>query len=205
MTSADAAMHALLAGLVTGLFMLQPLAHLGWVPGWLPTLVTLGTIVAGALALTRPTWLHWPLATSGAVVALSIGLGSFALGAAGAVAGLLMISLALLRQVLAPGIVTGRRIEGAIALYLLMALMFASAYELTERVIPGAFAGATEVPQAFRYFSLVVQTSTGFGDIVPVSPMARTLAVMQAVLGQLFIAVLLARLVSLELAGRRDG
>jgi len=104
--------------------------------------------------------------------------------------------------VLAPGEVTGRRIEGAIALYLLIALLFATAYEMLEAASPGAFAGALGHPEPFRYFSLIVQTSTGFGDITPVAPLARTLVTLQAVTGQIFIAVLLARLVSLELAGR---
>lgn len=97
---------------------------------------------------------------------------------------------------------TGRRIEGAIALYLLIALLFATAYEMLEAASPGAFAGALGHPEPFRYFSLIVQTSTGFGDITPVAPLARTLVTLQAVTGQIFIAVLLARLVSLELAGR---
>jgi hypothetical protein len=110
----------------------------------------------------------------------------------------------LLRQVLAAGEVTRARIEGAIALYLLVALLFATAYETLEGFAPGSFAGATALPQSFRYFSLVAQTSTGFGDIVPTTPLARTLVTLQAVTGQIFIAVLLARLVSLELAARAE-
>ena len=105
---------------------------------------------------------------------------------------------------LAAGDVTRARIEGAIALYLLVALLFATAYETLEGFAPGSFAGATALPQSFRYFSLVAQTSTGFGDIVAATPLARTLVTLQAVTGQIFIAVLLARLVSLELAARSE-
>ena len=50
----------------------------------------------------------------------------------------------------------------------------------------------------------MAQTSTGFGDIVAATPLARTLVTLQAVTGQIFIAVLLARLVSLELAARSE-
>ncbi|WP_237215381.1 ion channel [Falsiroseomonas oryziterrae] len=198
----DSAMHALLVGLVTGLFVLQPLADIGWVPPGLPVLVTFLTLVSGVLALTRPTPVRWPVLACGAALLAAMALRSPIVGGIGAVAGLLLLSVALLRQVLAPGEVTGRRIEGAIALYLLVALLFANAYETLEATSPGAFTGALGTAEPFRYFSLVVQTSTGFGDITPVAPLARTLVTLQAVTGQIFIAVLLARLVSLELASR---
>lgn len=178
MTRQDAGLHALLVGLVAGLFVLQPVADMGWAPSWLPLLVTLGTVAAGVLA--RATRLAWGVAACGLALAGALGASTeVAAGIAGAAA-LLLLSIGLLRQVVAPGRVTARRIEGAVALYLLIAL-------------------------AFRYFSLVTQTSTGFGDIVPTAPPARTLAPLQAVMGQVFIAVLLARLVSLELAGRGAG
>jgi hypothetical protein len=202
MTRRDAAMHALLLGLAIGLFALQPLADLGWMPAALPPLVTFATLAAGVLALTRPGWLGWAVAASGLVLAAGLGLGSrLAAGVAGLL-GLLPLCLGLLRQVLAGGAVTRARIEGAVALYLLVALLFATAYETLEAISPGAFAGAIGPPQSFRYVSLIVQTSTGLGDIVPVAPLARTLVTLQAVTGQLYIAVLLARLVSLELAAR---
>jgi hypothetical protein len=204
MTPRDGAMHALLVGLATGLFVLQPLADLGLAPRWLPALVTLGTLAAGLAALQGPTWLRGPVAISGLVLAVGLVVRSDTLDGIGSVLGLSLLAAALLRQVLAPGQVTRQRIEGAIALYLLVALLFASAYEALETASPGSFGGATGLPQSFRYFSLVVQTSTGFGDIVPAAPLARTLATLQAVTGQIFIAVLLARLVSLELASRRE-
>jgi len=53
------------------------------------------------------------------------------------------------------------------------------------------------------YFSLVTLTTTGYGDVVPLHPFARSLATLEAVIGQLFPATLLARLVTLELQGRR--
>jgi hypothetical protein len=53
------------------------------------------------------------------------------------------------------------------------------------------------------YFSFVTLTTTGYGDIVPVHPLARSLCNVEAIIGQLYPATLLARLVSLELQGRR--
>jgi Ion channel len=52
------------------------------------------------------------------------------------------------------------------------------------------------------YFSFVTLTSTGYGDIVPIHPIARSLANLEAIIGQLYPATLLARLVTLELEGR---
>jgi hypothetical protein len=204
MTARDTAMHGLLVGLATALFVLQPLADLGWVPALAPPLVTLATMLAGSAALTHAGRLAWPIAACLLVVAGGVGLGSRETAGLGSVAGLLLLCRGLLAQVLAEGEVTRGRIEGAIALYLLAALLFATAYETLEAFAPGSFSGATGLPESFRYFSLIVQTSTGFGDIVPASPLARTLVTLQAVTGQIFIAVLLARLVSLELAARAE-
>ena len=114
----------------------------------------------------------------------------------------------MLRQTLAPGRVTLRRIEGAIAAYLLIGLIFAGAYELVGALAPGAFLrnGAPMAAHAlggdFVFFSFVTLTTTGYGDMVPVHPVARSLALLEAITGQLFLAVVLARLVSLEIADR---
>lgn len=204
MTRRDTAMHALLVGLATSLFVLQPLADLGWVPAVLPQLVTLGTMLAGMAALMDAGRILWPIGACLLVVLGAVGLDSRLAAGLASVTGLLLLCAALLRQVLAAGEVTRQRIEGAIALYMLVALAFATAYETLEGISPDAFTGATDLPQSFRYFSLVAQTSTGFGDIVPATALARTLVTLQAVTGQIFIAVLLARLVSLELATRAE-
>ena len=66
---------------------------------------------------------------------------------------------------------------------------------------PGLNAHAVFYRGRLLYF--VTLTSTGYGDIVPLHPVARSLATLEAVIGQLFPATLLARLVSLELEGRR--
>ena len=52
--------------------------------------------------------------------------------------------------------------------------------------------------------SIVTLTSTGYGDFIPINPVARSLAILEAMCGQFFLAVVLARLVSLEIAGRRE-
>ena len=54
------------------------------------------------------------------------------------------------------------------------------------------------------YYSFVTMTTLGYGDIVPVSPAARTLAYMEAAMGQIYVAVLIARLVGLHTARKQD-
>ena len=114
----------------------------------------------------------------------------------------------VLALVFRPGPITARRIEGAIAVYLLLGFTWAQAYELVALWHPGAFAGAIEGRDAnpwSTYYSFVTLTTLGYGDIRPVHPLARALAVLEALTGQLYLAILLARLVSLEIQSRRDG
>jgi len=67
------------------------------------------------------------------------------------------------------------------------------------RVLPGSDFLTRSQLLSLIYFSFVTLTSTGFGDILPVAPVARTLAVLEAMTGQFYVAIFIARLVSLEL------
>ena len=88
-------------------------------------------------------------------------------------------------------------------------MIFAATYGLIWELIPGAFANIavpTGDPQevaTILYFSLSTLTTTGYGDIVPVDPFARSLANLESVIGPLLLAITIARLVSMELADRR--
>ena len=122
-------------------------------------------------------------------------------------ASLVTLCYVVLALVLRRGPITTRRIEGAIAVYLLLGFTWAQAYELVALWHPGAFAGALdgEGSQPWTYYSFVTLTTMGYGDIMPLHPLARALAVLEALTGQLYLAILLARLVSLEIQSRRDG
>lgn len=108
--------------------------------------------------------------------------------------------------------VTFDTISGAICGYLLIGLMWGFLYSVAESVNPGALTFQGMVPPAphddllarsqllsLVYFSFITLTSTGFGDIIPVLPIARTLAMLEAIIGQFYVAVLIARLVSLQI------
>jgi len=74
--------------------------------------------------------------------------------------------------------VSGHRVRGAVALYLLIAILFAFLYGLTEELAPGAFTMPGTRPsgvargEAFYYFSIVTLTTVGFGDITAVHPLS---------------------------------
>jgi len=117
-----------------------------------------------------------------------------------------------LRQVAVGNEISMNRIIGAICVYLMLGVMWSIAYSLLEFVQPGSFAGLTEsVSSAWNpdwiYFSFVTITTLGYGDILPLSTAARSLAFGEAIAGQFYIAVLVAGLVSVYISaqpGRND-
>jgi hypothetical protein len=119
-----------------------------------------------------------------------------------------LLAAIVLKRVFQAGRINRQRIEGAIAAYLLMGAAWAEAYELVALAVPGAFLGTAVTgrgSQDFVFFSYITLTTVGYGDITPVAPAARSLASMEALVGQLYPAVLLARLVSLETIWSRRG
>jgi ion channel len=111
--------------------------------------------------------------------------------------------------VYAPGRITTNRLRGAVVVYLSAAMIFASAYGLIWELQPDAFtnlrpsAGGEAETAALMYFSLTTLTTTGYGDILPVDPFARSLANLESVLGVFYIGITVARLVTLQLSDRR--
>jgi hypothetical protein len=95
---------------------------------------------------------------------------------------------------------TYHRIQGGIAVYFNVAVMFGLLYRLADFLDPQSFAthvrgGGTDLDR-FIYFSFETLTTTGYGDIAPIDPLVRSAANLESVIGQLFTATLLARLVS---------
>ena len=110
--------------------------------------------------------------------------------------------------VFGPGKITYHRVIGAILLYLTIGIVFVALYTLVGALAPGSFTGISvhdrvSLPPDLVYFSFTTLTTVGYGDIVPVHPFARSLSNLEAILGQLYPATLLARMVSLELGSRR--
>lgn len=137
---------------------------------------------------------------------LYLATGVPALNSAGSVFTLLFYAfteLIVLSRVLTTQKVTTDTIYGAVSVYLLMGLTWATAYDLVESIHPGSFTadpgpnpdGTFAFPE-FIYFSFVTLATLGYGDITPITNQARSLALLEAASGTIYIAVLIARLVS---------
>ncbi len=106
------------------------------------------------------------------------------------------------------------RVAGALTVYLLMGLLGAVLASVIEVGRPGSYSFSTALAQhagavpplaefRFIYYSFVTLATVGYGDITPVTPVAQTLAWMEAVAGQMYIAIVIATLVSLRPTGDR--
>jgi hypothetical protein len=110
----------------------------------------------------------------------------------------------------APGRITFHRLQGAVVVYLSGAMIFATAYRLIWQLIPGAFShlpAEASIPHEFAtmlYFSITTLATVGYGDIVPLHPFARSLANFEAIAGQFYLAITVARLVTMEVEDRRS-
>jgi len=117
----------------------------------------------------------------------------------------------LLHFVLRAPVVTAEVLCASIAAYLMLGLMWTVAYWFVDQVTPGgafSFNNQRDVHSinGFTgfYFSFITLSTVGYGDITPVSQVARLLAAMEAMTGLLYVAVLIARLVSLYSSAKPD-
>jgi Ion channel len=116
-------------------------------------------------------------------------------------------AVAILSYVLGGDRVTSDKIYGAICVYLLFGYAWTFAYSVIEEVQPGSFTTlATTGPidlvgrvMQMRYFSFVTLATVGYGDIVPHTQLARTMALLEAMLGQFYLVALIGRLVGLHI------
>jgi hypothetical protein len=161
-------------------------------------------LIASMLGFTALT-LRWAMSVSDSQVLLIIGEGVGALFFA-------FTAVTILALVLRAQTVTGDTSSGALCVYLLMGIMWAFLYMLLESVHPGTFrftveaeiAANTAYPHSallsrFIYFSFVTLSTVGYGDVVPLTGPARGLATLEGIIGQFYLAVLVARFVGLHL------
>ena len=166
------------------------------VPAVRPSLRLRITAVIGLLVVVvfRVGVLRFDAATTGYAVAAYLVTAAYVAFIAGSVLA------AIVRRTR----VTANTVVGAICVYLMMAHVFALVYASLEIATPGSFTGlassAVNGPDqsqlhAFLYFSVITMTTLGYGDMLAVSPAARGLVMLEAMSGQLFVAVFVARLV----------
>ncbi|MEM8874659.1 MAG: ion channel [Planctomycetota bacterium] len=170
-----------------------------------------GTLLAGAFAVAGKCWHLIVVAGLGVASALSQGL--FLLTSNHVAARVfLLVTLAfyfVVGVLLLVAMFDGRRVTAdticqAMSVYLLLGLIGAMAYALLESVVPGSFsfpAGAAEPDRFDRFlgFSFVTLTTLGYGNISPASPRADALTTLQAAAGQIYLAIVVARLVGVQI------
>lgn len=188
---------AFLAVLIGGLYTIDP-DDRSRLDEWaviLPAAIALASIpIVGILPRHHaPLWIFF-----------RYGAGLFALG---------MLAFRILRDVLRTRVIVFEQICGGLCVYILIGFACALTYSGLERLQPGSFAidriryGLVDDFEFFvrlrslmTYFSFITLTTLGFGDIAPVADLPRALVAVEAVFGQIYMAVFVARLVSLNLA-----
>ena len=122
------------------------------------------------------------------------------------------VVVCLMRYILRDEVMTLDELFAAAGLYVLMAFVFAYLYAMIERFTPGSFAmNAANNPDGhigwweLLYFSFTCLTSVGFGDMTPVNDHARSLVMIEQMMGVLYLALIISRLVALQSARNRAG
>ena len=123
---------------------------------------------------------------------------------------LLLATINALRLVAIGNEISSNRIVGAVCIYLLFGVMWSIGYALLELSEPGSFRGLSELALSgwnsdWVYYSFVTLTTLGYGDITPISRTARVLTYSEAIVGQFYLAVLVAGLVSAYISAKRSG
>lgn len=129
----------------------------------------------------------------------------------------LLLAITIGEDVFAGGPVNPNRIIGAVCIFFVLGLIWAFVYTLLQTLQPDSFAISSLVNESpvnelgiqqdlvgeFLYFSNVTLTTLGYGDIVPVSRPARTFATLEAMCGELYLAIVIARMVGLYISEKR--
>lgn len=204
--ASDVSLTVFLVLLLIGIFLLYPIADDNPFKTTLMAVVASLTLISGVLSATRSGRaifvvilfaalsfvLHWmELVSPGLLIDRAALATEFIFQ--------LVLGAIVLRQVYRPGPITRRRIEGSIVVYILIGLAWGTAYQFAASFYPGALmlaSGSAATKRDCIYFSFVTLTTVGFGDIIPVLPVVRSLAMLEALAGQLYPAILIGILIA---------
>ena len=205
-------LSAMLVFLVLALFVGAPLVAVGKVGPVVFELFFTFLLLAGVLTVSRRqtlTVVTTVLVLLTLIVRWSGGDTPMFWTATLSIVSLSVLVMVIMVEVFSDGPVTSYRIQGAVVVYLLIGLIWTEGYELIHLMVPNAFryegAESLHPTHGLAYFSFVTLTTVGYGDITPLHPIARSMAMAEALIGQLYPAILLGRLVSLQIASKGSG
>lgn len=205
--------HLLLGVLVVDVFVVPPLRAVGVLPLWVAAVAATGTLLAAAAALGSHRaarglvftvvalalvgrWVHH---FAGGVDATAVLNAAATCLAAATFAGLFLV------DVFAKGKLPDR-LYAVLLAYILLGSAWAQAYHAIDLVFPGSLTlpGSEHPASEYIYFSFSTLTSVAYGDVLPVNPLVRSLAVLEALTGQLYIVLVVSRFVGPSFHGGRD-
>lgn len=177
--------------LLSGVLAVSRRKVVTWVGLWL-TVLALGTTWAAEFVCSKPLYM-----------ASDVCLGGF----------FLFVAVMILHDIWTTRMVTSDTLVGSVCVYMLIGAAWAFAYSLTELLVPGSFSIASTGETIngkliehcgnyplLMYYSFVTLCSLGYGDLVPIKAAARMVATTEAIVGQFYMAVFVARMISLHLA-----
>ena len=199
--------HLVLA-LLFVLIVIQPFADQTALGDDLITFTYVGVLVGSFVSLVRSRaafLLGLLVGVPGIVLSLVEGWGYVTMGRLLMAAFMLLVAVVIGQRVFSARRVTGVILSGSICIYLMLGSLWALLYGAVELLEPGvpAFGGFDESMDsnhALFYFSFVTLTTLGYGDVSPVDPVTQSLAMVEALVGQLYLVVMVARLVALHIA-----
>jgi ion channel len=195
----------LLSATVLTVFVISPLVVMGLLPPLIMDGFNIIVLLGGVLTVRpRPAIRYFMLflavmaVLTGTLLRIVPGFAISVIDASISVLAIGFFAALVMKQFLVAERPASHRIGAAIVVYLLVGFLWARFYEIAGLLIPGAFhmdSGNATVT-SYLYFSYVTLATIGYGDISPVHTVVRNLAVLEAITGQLYLAILIARLVS---------
>lgn len=212
--------YRLLLAAILLLFLALPLASTSPALSWIVYIAFVGVLFAALQSVARNRRLLAPAAALAALTLVPFPYDPTGLLTHGPdLIFMGIIGFSIAGEVLRREEISLDALYGAFCAYVFLGLCWGKAYAIVERSFPGSFGfgNTTPVPpftastpdDLLLYLSFITLTTVGYGDVTPLSPPARVLAVLEALVGQLFITVTIARLVGLYTASasrpRHDG
>lgn len=209
----DLSLSYLLIFLAITVFIIYPILHKGFVSELIFAFFVGLSFLSGIFSVTHKRR-DRAIAVGASILLVSIGfviiMSGLHLGdipfLAITIVYLSTLAVLLIREIFSDEEVTIHRLQGAVAVYILFALIFSFAFRIIYVLDHTSFhfgdfhaesEGGKVVPFEFLYFSFIILTTMGYGEIIPIGHYAQSLAMIESLIGVLFPSILISRLVSL--------